>query len=148
MKTLEEVKKHFSNAKTVVDLASHYNAGEVDIEHFSITKNEHSDLIWATCPNMNETVVLYDGKQLAEITSYIEPLVKYTNNELKEVQKPKHYSGEVDVIDFVKMHNLNFNEGNIVKYVTRARRKDNRLEDLKKALDYIQREINYIEKEI
>lgn len=60
----------------------------------------------------------------------------------------KHYKNKtgVDVIDIAKMYKLNFNRGNIVKYVCRAGKKDNELEDLKKALDYIQREIKYLEK--
>jgi len=46
------------------------------------------------------------------------------------------------------MYNLNFNVGNIIKYVVRAKRKDNELEDLKKALDYLTREIKHIENEL
>lgn len=62
------------------------------------------------------------------------------------MEKPKHYPQTYDVIDFVKDNELNFNEGNIIKYVTRARKKGQHLDDLKKALDYLQREIQYIEK--
>ena len=68
--------------------------------------------------------------------------------ELVEKNKtPKHYknSNNYDVIDFVKDNDLNFNEGNVIKYVTRCRKKGTHLEDLKKALDYIQREIKYYE---
>ena len=62
---------------------------------------------------------------------------------------PLHYSNEnnYDVIDFVKDNNLNFNEGNVVKYVTRCRKKGTHLKDLEKALDYIQREIEFIRKQ-
>ena len=59
--------------------------------------------------------------------------------------KPKHYQAKVDVIDFCKGYDLNFNEGNVIKYISRCKYKDNRLDDLKKALDYIQREIKYVE---
>lgn len=62
------------------------------------------------------------------------------------MEKPKHYPQTYDVIDFVKDNDLNFNEGNIIKYVTRARKKGQHLDDLKKALDYLQREIQYLEK--
>lgn len=62
------------------------------------------------------------------------------------MEKPKHYPQTYDVIDFVKDNDLNFNEGNIIKYVTRARKKGKHLDDLKKALDYLQREIQYLEK--
>lgn len=61
--------------------------------------------------------------------------------------KPKHYATDnIDVIDFCKLYNLDFNKGNIIKYVCRAGKKDNELEDLEKALDYLQREIEYVKK--
>jgi hypothetical protein len=52
-----------------------------------------------------------------------------------------------DVIDFIKDYNLNFNRGNIIKYVCRAGKKDNELKDLEKAADYLKREIEYIRNE-
>lgn len=55
----------------------------------------------------------------------------------------EHYKTKngFDVIDFCKAYNLNFNRGNIIKYVARAGKKDNEIQDLKKALDYLNREI-------
>jgi len=35
--------------------------------------------------------------------------------------------------------------GNILKYVARAGKKDDELKDLRKALDYLQREVEYLE---
>jgi len=60
-----------------------------------------------------------------------------------------HYMGEskYDVIDFCKDYNLNFNRGNIIKYVVRAGKKDDELQDMRKALDYLLREITYLEKQ-
>lgn len=52
-----------------------------------------------------------------------------------------------DVIDFITDYGLNFNRGNIIKYVARAGKKDDELSDLRKALDYINREIEKIEKQ-
>jgi hypothetical protein len=62
---------------------------------------------------------------------------------------PIHYQTEsrIDVIDFCKMYNMNFNRGNIVKYLSRAGKKDNELDDLRKALNYLNREIEYFEKQ-
>lgn len=57
-----------------------------------------------------------------------------------------HYKTDtIDVIDFCKLYDLNFNEGNVIKYVSRARRKGTHIEDLKKAIDYLNREIKYLE---
>ena len=52
---------------------------------------------------------------------------------------------DYDIIDVCKDYALNFNRGNILKYVARAGKKDNELQDLRKALDYLQREITYLE---
>jgi hypothetical protein len=62
---------------------------------------------------------------------------------------PMHYQTEsrIDVIDFCKMYEMNFNRGNIVKYLARAGKKDNELDDLRKALNYLTREIEYFEKQ-
>jgi hypothetical protein len=52
-----------------------------------------------------------------------------------------------DIIDVCKDYSLNFNRGNILKYVARAGKKQNELQDLRKALDYLQREIAYLEEQ-
>ena len=59
-----------------------------------------------------------------------------------------HYDNgkEYDVIDFVHDYELNFNRGNIVKYIARASRKGAELRDLYKAQDYLQREIEFMER--
>jgi hypothetical protein len=61
--------------------------------------------------------------------------------------KPIHYKGgkDYDVIDFCKDYDLNFNKGNIIKYLVRAGKKDDELRDMRKALDYLEREIEYLE---
>jgi hypothetical protein len=57
--------------------------------------------------------------------------------------KPNHYdSNNSDVIRFCLDNNLDFCEGNIVKYVRRWREK-NGIEDLYKAQEYLQRLIDY-----
>lgn len=62
--------------------------------------------------------------------------------------KPKHYdTGTFDVIDVCKVYNLNFNRGNVLKYICRAGKKESELKDLEKALDYITREIKYLKNE-
>lgn len=71
------------------------------------------------------------------------------------VNHPAHYtSGKIEVIDFIEDKELNFNLGNVVKYVSRCGRKKSSgksmdakaLEDLKKARWYIDREITTREK--
>lgn len=61
----------------------------------------------------------------------------------ERVNHPYHYNqGRIEVIDFIEDQGLGFNLGNVVKYVARAEHKGKELEDLKKALWYLQREIS------
>ena len=60
--------------------------------------------------------------------------------------KPNHYKGKtVQPIDLIESMNMNFNQGNIIKYVSRYKDK-NGIEDLKKAEWYLQRLIKEYEK--
>jgi uncharacterized ubiquitin-like protein YukD len=62
--------------------------------------------------------------------------------ETDSVNNPLHYKvGGVETIDFIEAKGLNYNLGNVVKYVTRADHKGNKEEDLKKARWYLDREI-------
>jgi len=60
--------------------------------------------------------------------------------------KPRYYKSksEFDVIDIAKEYDLNFNRGNILKYICRAGKKDNEIEDLTKAQEYLERELTYL----
>lgn len=59
------------------------------------------------------------------------------------VDHPRHYNvGKIEAITVIEDWNLNFNLGNCVKYVARADHKGNAVEDLKKALWYLQRELD------
>jgi hypothetical protein len=62
------------------------------------------------------------------------------------VNHPPHYTaGGIEVIDFIEAWNLGFCLGNVVKYLCRADHKGNRLEDLRKARWYLDREIGVTE---
>lgn len=56
---------------------------------------------------------------------------------------PSHYQGTTQPIDLINAQDLNFNLGNVVKYVCRAGKKqgESTLKDLEKARDYINYEI-------
>lgn len=62
------------------------------------------------------------------------------------VEHPKHYTqGKIECIDFIEDQDFNFRIGNAVKYLTRYRSKGTAVEDLKKAIWYIKREIQKLE---
>jgi hypothetical protein len=68
-------------------------------------------------------------------------------NNQEAVVHPSHYNfGTIEVITVVEDWDLNFNEGNVVKYTARARHKGKWLEDLKKAREYINFEIARVER--
>lgn len=61
--------------------------------------------------------------------------------------KPDYYkAGEMDVIAFCQYHDIPFDLGNVIKYVTRAGKKypEKELEDLMKAHEYLERRIQYV----
>ena len=65
------------------------------------------------------------------------------------VNHPNHYGGETNPYEAIKVieaWDLGFNLGNTVKYISRAGKKTNTLEDLEKASWYINREINKLKK--
>ena len=62
------------------------------------------------------------------------------------VNHPPHYNqGNIEVIDAIEDWGLDFNSGNVVKYVARHQHKAEPLEDLKKARWYLDRIIKGIE---
>lgn len=63
------------------------------------------------------------------------------------IDHPSHYNrGKIEVIDFIEDQGLSFHLGNVIKYVTRAGSKGDKLEDLKKARWYLDRYINEVMK--
>jgi hypothetical protein len=67
------------------------------------------------------------------------------------VNHPNHYGGELNPYEAIKVIDawgLDFCLGNTVKYISRAGKKntDKELEDLKKALWYLQHKIETLEK--
>lgn len=63
------------------------------------------------------------------------------------INHPPHYKvGGIETIDFIEAKSLNYNLGNVVKYLTRADHKGNKLEDLQKAQWYLARELKNLSK--
>ena len=72
-------------------------------------------------------------------------LAEHLNNK-QSYNTPPHYQGNIQPIDLINAQDLNFNLGNVVKYVCRAGKKqgENILTDLEKAKDYINFEIERV----
>ena len=72
-------------------------------------------------------------------------MLMFEIEEKEMVDHPSHYNQGIETIEYIESWSMNFNTGNVIKYVTRAGYKGNQLEDLKKAMWYLQREIDRIE---
>ena len=69
--------------------------------------------------------------------------------DINQVKNPKHYieGRKFEPKDVIRDWNLNFNLGSALKYIARAGRKDDIVQDLSKAIEYIQFEIEAIKAE-
>ena len=77
------------------------------------------------------------------------PRMTYQILSFKQLQllHPSHYAQgrKYEPKDVIRDWQLNFNLGSAIKYISRAGHKDDILQDLKKSLWYLQREIQRIE---
>ena len=65
------------------------------------------------------------------------------------VNNPEHYLSHPSGVETIEItEHMNFCLGNVIKYVLRAEYKGSKLEDLKKAAWYLNREISNEEKNI
>lgn len=73
---------------------------------------------------------------------------KAKSQEKDIINHPVHYTkGGIEVRDFIDSWHLDFNSGNVIKYVVRAPYKGTELQDLKKAQNYLNHLIELKEKE-
>jgi hypothetical protein len=87
--------------------------------------------------NVKSQALKAHGTEVAKTVRVLQAISKPDN-----VNHPPHYKvGGIEVIDFIESKKFNYNLGNVIKYVSRADHKGNRLEDLKKARWYLDREI-------
>ena len=70
----------------------------------------------------------------------------------EQVNHPQHYGGEdnpYEAIKVIEAWGLDFNLGNVVKYLSRAGKKseETEIQDLEKALWYLKRRIAHLKKD-
>lgn len=90
-------------------------------------------------------------------TKFLAWYLRKEKSEIKEAENiqekdiinhPEHYTkGGIEVRDFIDSWKLDFNSGNVIKYVVRAPYKGTELQDLKKAHNYLNHLIELKEKE-
>jgi hypothetical protein len=85
---------------------------------------------------------LLDSSQKKEVIDKLAHMNKVLEKH-DNVNHPSHYKvGGIETIDFIEAKSLSYNLGNVIKYLTRADHKGNKLEDLKKAQWYLNREVS------
>lgn len=100
-----------------------------------------------------EGIYIYEIiNEIGEVGSYnkdcFEVVEKRKSAEKEMVSHPSHYNmGKYEVIDVIDDWKLGFSLGNAIKYIARAGHKWNTIEDLNKAIFYIQHEIERLSKE-
>ena len=90
--------------------------------------------IQGSCQELTSTEnIIRANKYLMEVNKTIP-----TDN----VNNPTHYNtGTIEVITVIEDWKLNFNLGNAIKYIGRCEHKNNKKEDIKKAIWYLEREL-------
>ena len=73
-----------------------------------------------------------------------EVIITMDEDDNDQVIHPQHYGGAnnpYEAIKVIEAWEVGFNLGNTLKYISRAGKKDNIIQDLEKALFYLDREI-------
>ena len=90
-----------------------------------------------------------EGQTINGVTGNRYVVMDFTPKEQEQgntVNHPPHYKvGGIEVIDFIEAKELNYRLGNVVKYISRADHKGNKVQDLMKARAYLTREIEKLE---
>lgn len=67
--------------------------------------------------------------------------MKQCKADLHKVDNPPHYQGKtITTIDIIEDFDLGFHLGNAIKYILRAGKKGDKIQDLKKSIWYLERE--------
>jgi hypothetical protein len=80
---------------------------------------------------------------MGAITDYFGAETTHKPNVL--IDHPQHYGGEenpYEAIKVIEAWELDFHLGNVIKYISRAGKKGSKIEDLKKAMWYLNRAID------
>jgi hypothetical protein len=101
--------------------------------------------------NSNNFVIKYSDERTTYDISIETVINTFKNGDwilLSNKTTPKHYNNgkHYDLIDVGTDYNLNFFRFNVLKYICRAGKKENEIQDLQKAKDYLEREIDYLTK--
>ena len=103
----------------------------------------YEDSVTDTTPKRMAQLAYEAGKKYRMEGSETQRQIEMFEPKPDPVNNPAHYTvGGIETIDFIEAKKLGYNLGNVIKYLTRADHKGNKIEDLRKAQWYLTREIN------
>jgi len=103
-----------------------------------------------TCEQCKKLNVKLDERKKSENNTFVDTDYESVKKTIKNraINHPSYYqSSKMEVIDIIEAFQLNFLTGNVIKYLLRAGKKGDALEDFKKAQWYLQRAIDSYEKD-
>ena len=115
---------------------------------------KHYELLFCNYKKMYKTqhgVCEHWEEDVLSTTEIFEGAKKEIEQINDPVSHPSHYTeGNIEVIDYIEDKEFNFNLGNVVKYVSRAGKKDvnKTIQDLEKGAWYLDREIKRLKGEL
>ena len=103
----------------------------------------YKDSVTDTTPKRMAQLAYEAGVAKAKLRMQGQRQIEMFEPKADPVNNPAHYTvGGIETIDFIEAKKLGYNLGNVIKYLTRADHKGNKMEDLRKAQWYLTREIN------
>lgn len=117
-----------------------------EIKHIYGNPNKEYYVRCCDCPldNVDNCATDCNGYEIAwsAIYDYLNDRPTQSND---SVNHPSHYNrGKIEVADFIYDQQLNFNRGNAIKYICRAGFKNDMVEDLEKAIWYLNHELKML----
>jgi len=115
----------------------------VEVGGLTLTKNKEDAYRWVRNGSLEEAK---EQGWLTEATGVFDATPAIITTQSDMVNHPPHYTvGGVETIDFIEAKGLNYHLGQVIKYVSRAGKKGDALQDLQKARWYLNREIARVE---
>jgi len=131
---------HEFKKEEIKDPLEEYNAKQVEKEQAN-SKPDDNICVTTGCNEWRCRDTTFPSSYCWKHTFRLDKEIEELEN--PAVNHPPHYTtGKIETIDVITDWNLNYCEGNIIKYLSRYKHKGQPLEDLKKAEWYLKRLIN------
>ena len=124
------------------------NAGKDSADAYIRERATIANILWEDFGMVTEETMHKANPTTGSNEDLVEKMYHGKEKDVDMVNHPPHYTqGKIEVIDFIDDKQLGFYEGQVIKYVSRAKLKGNELQDLKKAQWYLNRLISNMEGE-